>query len=140
MPTKSKQRSVNDGKWTEARFRSFIVSALRQAHGRWGPKNEAKRLARISRGVYRCAECGNAGPATLAALPGRKRRRNNAAVDHIKPVVDPNVGFVNWETYISRMFVEAEGYQVLCWACHEAKTAEERRLSTVRRKGETDKN
>lgn len=124
----------NAGKWTDARFRSFIVSALRSAHGRWGPKAAAKAEARVSRGVYRCAHCNTLGPATLPPLPGRKRRRNNCAVDHIEPVVDPSVGFVDWSTYIKRMFVEKEGYQVLCWECHEAKTKAEREQAVARRK------
>lgn len=127
------EKPLNGGKWTDARFNSFIRSALRSAHGRWGPKAEAKRNARVSRGVYRCADCDGLVPATLPALPGRKRRRNNAVVDHINPVVDPNVGFLDWNTYISRMFVEVEGYQVLCWACHEAKTKEEREVAKARR-------
>ena len=37
MTKKTKPR--NGGSWTEARFNSFIVSALRKATQRWGPKN-----------------------------------------------------------------------------------------------------
>tara|TARA_B100000768_G_scaffold180480_1_gene200579 strand:+ start:893 stop:1267 length:375 start_codon:yes stop_codon:yes gene_type:complete len=117
---------VNGGRWTEARFRSFIISALRGAHGKWGVKHDCKAEARVSRGLYECAECHTIGAATLPPKEGNKRRRNNAAVDHINPVVEPEVGFVDWNTYIERMFLEAEGYQVLCDNCHSAKTAEER--------------
>lgn len=126
------------GKWTDAKFRSFIISGLRSKHSRWSPKNEAKRAANVARGRYKCACCGEVGPATLPPLPGNKRRRNNAAVDHIQPVVDPDVGFVDWDTYIERMFVEVEGYQVLCWECHEKKTAEERTRATLRRRKEKE--
>ncbi len=116
----------NNGRWTEARFRSFIISALRGAHGKWGVKHDAKKSAWVRRGVYKCAGCKKEGSATLPPLAGRTRKRNNAAVDHIDPVVQPEVGFVDWNTYINRMFLEASGYQVLCYKCHAAKTAAER--------------
>jgi hypothetical protein len=119
-------KTVNNGRWTDARFKSFIISALRGAHGKWGVKHDAKKKAWVSRGVYKCASCAKLGPATLPPLEGNKRKRNNAAVDHINPVVDPVVGFVDWNTYINRMFLEIEGYQVLCYKCHADKTAAER--------------
>jgi len=117
----------NNGRWTEARFKSFIISALRGAHGKWGVKHDAKKTAWVERGKYQCANCNKIGPATLPPLEGRTRKRNNAAVDHIDPVVNPEVGFVDWNTYISRMFLEASGYQVLCYKCHAEKTAVERK-------------
>jgi len=107
----------NGGQWTDARFRSFITSALRGAHGRWNPKSVCKREGWVRRGFYRCDGCGEVGPATLPPLEGRKRRRNNSCVDHINPVVDPEVGFTDWNEYIERMFIEVEGYQLLCWEC-----------------------
>ena len=128
----------NGGQWTDARFRSFITSALRNAHGRWGPKAVCKREAWIQRGVYRCAECGEEGPATLPPLEGRKRRRNNSCVDHINPVVDPMVGFTNWDEYIDRMFVELDNYQLLCYTCHKNKTYKETQLATERRRNERE--
>lgn len=130
----SKKR--NGGNWTEARYRSFIISNLRKAHSKWGPKNECKKQARISRGMYRCAECNTVGPATLPPKPGNKLRRNNAVVDHIEPVIDPAVGFVDWDTYVSRMFCELDNYQLLCWDCHDKKTKEERAIATERKRNE----
>lgn len=126
----------NGGEWTEARFHSFVVSGLRSKHQRWGPKHAAKARARVDRGKYLCAGCGTIGPATLPPKPGNKKRRDNAAVDHIEPVVDPAIGFEGWDRYVERMFVEVEGYQVLCWECHEAKTAVERAVSVERKRRE----
>jgi len=127
---------VCGGRWTTARFNSFITSALRSAHGRWGPKTDAKKRARVRRGVYVCELCGVEGPATLPPLKGKVRRRNNAAVDHIEPVVDPAIGKTTWDEFIARMFVEADGYQVLCYDCHSKKTEEERTIATARRRQE----
>ena len=77
----------NGGEWTEARFKSFIVSALRKVSSRWGPRNTCKKEARYfeklpnatGRLVFHsvCAGCGEVVPETTSS------------VDHINPVVDP---------------------------------------------------
>ena len=120
--------------WTESRFRSFIISALRSASTRWAPKQQCIKNARVRRGVYVCELCKQEGPATLPPLPGNKRRRKNIAADHLHPVVDIYDGFVNWDVFISRLFVEADGYQALCWECHNKKTKEENRIRKENRK------
>ena len=123
----------NGGTWTEARKKSFITSALRAAFTRWGPKQSCIKNARIRRGVYICEECKQEGPATLPALEGNKKRRKNICADHIHPIVDPSVGFVDFNTWIDRGFIEAEGFQALCWQCHTDKTNEERAVAKERR-------
>lgn len=82
----------------------------------FGARTRVKRDARISRGKYRCNHC--------EAVFGPKE----IDVDHIDPVVDPQTGFVDWNTYIERLFVEEEGLQVLCKECHTTKTVEENRV------------
>lgn len=129
-----------NGQWTEARHRSFIISALRGATNRWGPKSEALRRARISRGVYTCDLCKKQMGATAWRVyksgkkKGQPKKVKDAVVDHIEPVVEPSVGFTTWDEYIERMFCEADGYQVICHDCHEIKTAEERAVRTARGK------
>ena len=113
----------NGGRWTNARFNSFIKSGLRAMSRRWGPKFECladacvgtktnKATGRMAK-HYECAECHNQFPA------------KEVAVDHIDPVVAVT-GFTTWDEVIERMFVEKEGLQVLCKACHDAKTKEEK--------------
>jgi len=129
-------RKFNGGNWTPARFNSFIKSALRNASMKWPPKNEAKKRARVERGVYMCAGYGRPPhkvPASLPPKPGNKRRINNAVVDHINPVIDPHKGFTSWDEVIDRMFCEADGLQVLCHECHKAKTADEKEISKKRK-------
>ena len=124
-----KERPHNSGTWTSARFRAFITSALRAASQKWGPKIEVKRGARVDRGKYQCAGYECEPHIVTATLPANKpggRRIDNALVDHIDPVVDPATGFVNWDTYINRLFVEKEGLQLLCRDCHDRKTAREK--------------
>jgi len=57
----------------------------------------------------------------------------NIQVDHIEPVVDPNAGFIDWNTFISRLFCDVDNLAVLCKICHEKKTNEEKRVAKERR-------
>lgn len=114
----------NGGEWTEARFRSFVTSALRAASRRWPPKYAALKAAFVGRKVnaktgkmamhYKCAACKKQFVAV------------DVQVDHISPVVDPKKGFVSWDVFIERMFVEIEKLQVLCKPCHKIKTDKEK--------------
>ena len=121
-----KDKPHNNGTWTDARKRSFIITALRSATSRWGPKALCIKNARIRRGVYVCENCKKEGPATLPPLKGNKRRRKNIIADHIDPIVGVTTGFVDWNTWIDRCFVEIDGLQALCWECHTRKSKEER--------------
>ena len=117
-------KNKNGGQWTDARFRSFITSALRAASRRWPPRYAALKEALFTRKTnnntgklaqhYKCAECSGLFVAT------------DVQVDHIHPVVDPVKGFVSWDVYIDRMFCELHGLQVLCKDCHKIKTDKEK--------------
>jgi hypothetical protein len=126
----------NGGQWTESRFYSFVKGALRSASMKWPPKNEVKKAARIRRGVYVCKGCDQAVPNSIKV---EGKRINNVFVDHILPVIDPAVGFVSWDEVIERMFCEANGLQVLCKDCHDAKTKEEREIAKKRKQNERSK-
>jgi len=43
-------------------------------------------------------------------------------VDHVKPVVDPKVGFTTWDDFILNLFCTKDNLQVLCSKCHDIKT------------------
>ena len=124
MPIKPR----NSGNWTEARFHSFITGALRAALRKWGPMHKVKKRASIKWGWYLCAGYKCKTHQVEASVMLAKKRVNNIHVDHIFPVVDPAVGFVDWSVYVERMFLEEDGLQVLCKSCHDAKTSDERKL------------
>ena len=117
-------RKYNDGEWTEARFRAFIISALRAYMKRFPPKWKALKAAMVGKKInkrtgrlaehYLCASCGGFFVA------------RDVQVDHIDPVVSPEEGFQDWWTYFNRLYCEADNLQVLCKQCHKEKTNAER--------------
>ena len=113
--------------WTEARLKAFIISTLRAGSRRYPPKyetlNEAKTEKKLNKATgrvaqhYKCNACKQEFPA------------KEVQVDHKKPVVDPKTGFVDWNTYIERMFCKKSNLQVLCRSCHKKKTEKEKKKS-----------
>ena len=107
----------------------WIAKELRRISVKYPTRSAAKSAARLERGVYLCAHC--------AELFSPREIH----VDHIDPVIDPNVGFVDWNTYITRLFPKLSGFQVLCKACHKIKSdAEDEIRNELRRKRKEEKN
>lgn len=116
-------RTRCNNEWTEARFKSFIKSQLRGASRKWAPINTTKKKAWESRGQYKCAHCNELHAPTVKV--GNKRS-SNIFVDHIKPIIDPQTGFTNWDDYIEGLFCEEDNLQLLCKKCHDIKSNNER--------------
>lgn len=114
--------------WTLARRHSFIVSILRGGNSRYPEKYECLKDARQGKKIneksgrlaehYLCASCKGEFTST------------NIQVDHILPVVDPDVGFISWDEFIKRLYCPKENLQVLCKPCHAIKTKEEKQRRT----------
>ncbi len=121
-----KDKPYNNNTWTQARFNSFIKGALRQISFRWPPKHQVKKEAWRARGIYLCAGYKRRKHKVSLSVNEKGKRKNNVFVDHITPIVDPAIGFVDWNQTIKRMFCEADGLQVLCGPCHSLKTKDER--------------
>jgi len=117
------EKTRNSGRWTEARFRSFVYSALRGAFRRWGPKSDvlADAFTRVKTNKasgrkakhYRCAECGKEFP------------QKQMQVDHTEAIGE----WKSWDRFIERLFCEKDNLQVLCKPCHKTKTKKEKQTS-----------
>ena len=57
-------------------------------------------------------------------------------IDHIQPVVETSVGFVDWNTYISRLFCSSNNLQLLCPLCHKNKTLVEQQERKAAKTGQ----
>ena len=117
----------NGGKWTEARYRSFVTSTLRAGSRKWPPKYETLNAAKTEKKVNKAT--GRLAQHYLCAMCEQEYTQKDVQVDHIKPVIDPKKGFVSWDTYIDRMFCEGKNLQVLCKICHAEKTKIEKEIS-----------
>lgn len=84
---------------------------------------EAMAGAHRERGQWECCQCKGLF------------KRTDLHGDHIKAVVDESVGFIDWNTYIARLFLGQ--IQPLCITCHKAKS--ERENSVRRAKRESSK-
>lgn len=115
-------KNYNGGQWTQARYNSFVKSALRSASQRWPPKYETLNSACVGTKInhktgrmakhYKCNACKDDFPA------------KDVEVNHILPIV-PVSGFDSWDGVISRMFCEKDGLEVLCKPCHKEVTQSE---------------
>lgn len=123
-------KPYNNGTWTAARFHSFIKGGLRSLTNRWGPKHSVLKKARVDRGVYKCAGYEKRSHNVPVTIKEKTKRIKNVFVDHIEPVIG-STGFTTWDEVIRRMFVEADGLQVLCKECHDRKTKNEREQNAV---------
>lgn len=124
---KSGNSQRNGGKWTEARYRSFVTSTLRAGSRKWPPKYETLNAAKTEKKVNKAT--GRLAQHYLCAMCEQEYTQKDVQVDHIKPVIDPKKGFVSWDTYIDRMFCEGKNLQVLCKICHAEKTKLEKEIS-----------
>jgi 5-methylcytosine-specific restriction endonuclease McrA len=107
--------------WTEARFWTFIRSALRRASDRYPPKQEAKKLnRRVYKGQnkkqkweYQCKKCDG------------WFMEKEVEIDHIIPTGTLR-SFEDLADFCRRLFCGVEGYQIMCKKCHAIKTNDER--------------
>lgn len=105
----------------EKELNKFLTMHLRRISYRWKYRNEAKKLARVGYGEYKCNAC--------ASIVGAKDHN----MDHVEPVVRIS-GKTNWDDYARRMLAKTQGFQLLCKPCHSAKTLVESNLRKMFRK------
>jgi len=117
------ERTRAGGTWTEARYFSFIRSALRLASSKYPVKFQVKAAARRNKpeGVegrhhfeFQCKECDGWFP------------DKEISVDHIEPAGSLKK-YEDLPGFVERLFCEADNLQVLCDGCHHVKTQAERK-------------
>lgn len=115
---------------TEAAFRSYLMNMLRKKSLYWKPMAAAKRAARC--GSLPNPKTGRPNIAVKCNICAVKLLEKECKLDHLEPVI-PLEGFTgdnlvcgyDWGVVIKRMFVEADGYQVICKKCHDILTKEQ---------------
>jgi len=114
------------GTMTEAGFLGWILSALRSLTRKWKPAQQAWKLntrpnttGSRHKFEHQCAHC-------LQWFVKKKiNKRSTIELDHIVPCGGLN-HLDKASVWLSRAFVEIDGYQKLCLECHTKKSNEEK--------------
>lgn len=102
-------------------LRTWLIPKLRRLSYTWPNRNEAKKLARVERGKYKCAMCDQIfGPKEIV-------------LDHKTPVV-PLEGFQDLGHFVESLFCSVDNYQALCNPCHDQKSSDEGVIRNIIRK------
>jgi hypothetical protein len=115
---------------------SAIRSALRRTFSRSPVVREVMTAVRRERLWYK----QNGTPAAKPRVEYRCsscqqwHMGKNIQVDHADPVVDPEIGFIDFNTFIDRLFCSVENLSVLCMDCHKSKTDSEKAVAVERRR------
>jgi len=109
--------------WSKGRRSAFITSVLRAGSRRYPPKYETMNEACV--GIRHNAKTKRDGKHFLCQRCQGEFPSKDVVVDHIEPVIHPEVGFVSWDVFIERLYCDKENMQVLCVPCHKEKTKEE---------------
>lgn len=103
--------------WRRAFSRSPVVVEMMKENRRKVPRyNKDGSRHKIDANEHLCNVCGE----WKRSVKGSK-----VVIDHIQPVVDPKVGFVDFNTYFKRMWCDKSNLQKICGECHRKKTNEE---------------
>lgn len=105
--------------------KTWIINALRRASFRYPPAIKAIKKSKTD--YYIKAKNGNDVKRvdfTCVACKKSGLKRTQVNLDHVVPVVGPE-GFVDWNTYIERMFCDEDNFQIICSECHTKKSLKE---------------
>lgn len=68
---------------------------------------------------------------SVCKLWKRSSKKRKVACDHIIPVVDPAIGFVDMNTYFARTWCDRSNLQKICGDCHHLKSTAENLVRRV---------
>ncbi len=119
------EKTRNHGRMSEAAFFGWIRSALRRLSIRWAPRSEylkanrrqildlSRRAPTRNRWEYQCELCS------------KWHYRKEVECDHIIECGSLKK-FNDLPGFCERLFVEIDGWRILCKGCHQVKTNEAR--------------
>lgn len=109
-----------------------LIKHMRKTSMGHKPRTDAKNACKIDKATYQCNLCDQ------IIYEGKSQKNfeklqetypdiimDKFHMDHIQPVVCPKTGWIDWNTFIERLFCGPDGWQGLCPACHDEKTRKE---------------
>lgn len=104
------------------KLKAFIISHLRRIGYRAVNRAPAFKRANKGRAQWECEQCKKIYT-SAKDLHG----------DHTVPVIDPEIGFTNWDDYINKLFLGE--MQAICRdVCHKEKTRSENERRVEKRR------
>lgn len=121
---------------------SAIRSALRRTYSRSPMVREVMNKVRRERPWFKKDGSQATKPRVefLCSSCNKWHMGKDIQVDHQTPVIDPELGFVDWNTFINRLFCDVSNLTVLCKDCHKTKTDAEKSIAVERRRRLKDLN
>lgn len=115
---------------------SAIRSALRRTFSRSPMVREVMMKVRRERPWYKQDGSAAAKPRVeyMCSQCANWHMGKDIQVDHATPVVDPDIGFIDWNTFVDRLFCDPANLAVLCKDCHHTKTNAEKAIAVERRR------
>lgn len=115
---------------------SVIRSALRRAFSRSPVVREVMQAVRRERDWFRKDGTKASKPRVEYQCSCCKQwyMGKEISVDHCDSVIDNHVGFIDWNTFVDRLFCSKENLSVLCDFCHTIKTNKEKAIAVERRR------
>jgi 5-methylcytosine-specific restriction endonuclease McrA len=110
-----------------------IIAALRRISTYHEPRLEVKAEAKKAPSLYACTKCNtlmyegkseNKLKEYKKEFPKNNVEKGRLEIDHIVSVVGEE-GFVDYNTYIERLFCGKDNLMALCPSCHKEKSAKE---------------
>lgn len=104
----------------------YLVAAARNTW-RWAPQHRQVLLrASAGEGKWKCEKCSKVVTRiNYVTKRGRKARKIDGAVDHIKPIGQQPRSWAEYEAYYERVYCSIENLMFLCTACHSEKSKKE---------------
>jgi hypothetical protein len=100
--------------WRRAFSRSpMVVELMKENRRKVSRYNKDGSRHKVDANEHLCNICGEWK---------RSTKGSKVVIDHIQPVVDPKVGFVDFNTYFRRMWCDKSNLQKSCNECHRKKT------------------
>lgn len=115
-------------------FRDWLIHELRRISYKYPAYGRVKKAGKVDIATFSCMQCkmycytGTKSlekTGLLNRFPPDMVKKEKIDMDHVEPVIDPNTGFVDWNTFIPRLFVEDALWARLCKSCHQIKTQNE---------------
>lgn len=122
---------------TTAKINNLIKKYLRNASLKSPYRQIVLQNAKVDASTHECSDCGcyvysGVSDKNFAELKKKHIKkcfkRGKVEINHIDPVVDPKSGFVDWNTYIERLFVKDDKMNALCKECHSKLTEKQNKL------------